>query len=74
MNLKLDNDVFFDEFGAAVAVATSDCSLQQKNEILAGAEILAKVRNFIERTKSGTLRPKSTCDDFQATLDKYDIE
>lgn len=73
MNLKEQDKIVFDEFDIAVAVLTDDCSLVQRNEILAGAECLIAVRNFIEGVKSGTMKPKATCDLLERILEKYNL-
>lgn len=73
MNLIVDNKVVFDEFQIAVAVLTDECTKDQENEILAGAECLIEVRNFIERVNSGELKPKSMCNKLESILYKYNL-
>ncbi len=73
MNLKEQDKIVFDEFDIAIAVLTDECSLVQRNEILAGAEALILMRNFREGVQSGKMKPKATCDDIDRILDKYDL-
>ena len=71
MDIKLEDGIFYNDKGMPILSATEYCTHEEKQELLCALEILPKVRNFIYNVLNGSLKPKSSVNDFIKTLEKY---